>query len=209
MCLLLPLIKGYLSNVATVSLQIGWPCQRTTVFQLGVERWWGLLHVHVTCYMYIFAFLPPQSVWPVSLCFSIPPAVPTHVWPEEEDTGRRAEEESLTPAQHTSSTTAVFTGSLDNRLELRLITCKEMQQQSSKLFKFLTHRISDTDMQEEYGLVFPINYMGPVPLKIITIDTQWNLYIKTTIGTNKIWSLYTGGLDMRVQWHGKYISANL
>ncbi len=33
------------------------------------------------------------------------------------------------------------------------------------------------------------------------------VYIKTTLrlGTNKIWSLYTGGLYRQVQWHGKYI----
>ncbi len=32
---------------------------------------------------------------------------------------------------------------------------------------------------------------------------QWNLYIKTTLGTNKMQSLYTGGLYMQAQQHGK------
>ena len=31
------------------------------------------------------------------------------------------------------------------------------------------------------------------------IELQWNLYIKTTLGSNKMWSLYTGGLYMQVQ----------
>ncbi len=29
---------------------------------------------------------------------------------------------------------------------------------------------------------------------------QWNLYIKTTLGANKMWSLYTGGLYMQIQY---------
>ena len=32
-----------------------------------------------------------------------------------------------------------------------------------------------------------------------TMYIQWNLYIKTTVGTNQMWSLYTGGLYMQVQ----------
>ncbi len=216
MCLLLPLIKGYLSNVATVSLQIGWPCQRTTVFQLGVERWWGLLHVHVTCYMYIFAFLPPQSVWPVSLCFSIPPAVPTHVRPEEEDIGGRAEEESLTLSQHTSSTTTAFTGTLDNRVELRLITCKEMQEKSSHFSQFLTRLISETDRQEEYGLVFPINYMGPVSLQITIIYRHIHVFKFTNLPGLRflldmiiLYNLVSGLICMVCMWYSCRLDINV
>ncbi len=33
----------------------------------------------------------------------------------------------------------------------------------------------------------------------VDLDIQWNLSIKTIIGTNKMWSLYTGGLYMQVQ----------
>ena len=35
--------------------------------------------------------------------------------------------------------------------------------------------------------------------KISTNGRGWNLYIKTTLGTNKMWSLYAGGLYMQVQ----------
>ncbi len=42
-----------------------------------------------------------------------------------------------------------------------------------------------------------------------TINVQWNLYIKTTLGTNKMWPLYTGGLHMQVQMHGKYTPGDL
>ncbi len=34
---------------------------------------------------------------------------------------------------------------------------------------------------------------------VVSKYIQWNLYIETTLGTNKMWSLYTGGLYMQVQ----------
>ena len=46
---------------------------------------------------------------------------------------------------------------------------------------------------------FP-NTCGPP----VIVYSQWNVYIKITLGTNKMWSLYTGGLYMKVQYHGKY-----
>ncbi len=44
---------------------------------------------------------------------------------------------------------------------------------------------------------------------VLLVGIQWKLYIKTTIGTNKMWSLYTGGLYMQVQKHGKYTPGDL
>ncbi len=38
------------------------------------------------------------------------------------------------------------------------------------------------------------------------LHVHWNLiYIKTTLGTNNMWSLYMGGLYMKVQKHENYI----
>ncbi len=34
---------------------------------------------------------------------------------------------------------------------------------------------------------------------VFPIHVQWNLYIKTILGTDKTWFLYTGGLYMQVQ----------
>ena len=44
---------------------------------------------------------------------------------------------------------------------------------------------------------------------LLLLMVQWILYIKTTLGTNKMWSLYTGGLYMQVHKHGKYIPKDL
>ncbi len=44
-------------------------------------------------------------------------------------------------------------------------------------------------------------FLWPMGWSFMTGSTvlQWNLYIKTTLGTNEIWSLYTAGLYMQVQ----------
>ncbi len=43
--------------------------------------------------------------------------------------------------------------------------------------------------------------------RVITGTTRYSetciyIYIKTTLGNNKMWTLYTGGLYMQVQSHG-------
>ncbi len=43
----------------------------------------------------------------------------------------------------------------------------------------------------------------------LSMEVEWNLYIKPTIGANKMWSLYTGGLYNQVQYYGKYIPEDL
>ncbi len=54
-------------------------------------------------------------------------------------------------------------------------------------------------------MVFPERFYHSITTVVLSIiRIQCNLYTKTTLGTNKLWSLYTGGLYMLVQKHGKY-----
>ncbi len=68
-------------------------------------------------------------------------------------------------------------------------------QRESINIKLAVPRVKSKSNRHHYKLGF----------SLFTLSIQWNLDIKTTPGTNTMWSLYTGGLYVQVQEHWKCI----